>query len=1159
MATHLPLLLNPLLNAIFNNPHPSKTALKEVYTNLSKGWEEGTIILVPNLSVLLNYVDKETGIPYRDLCYSEEFLKDHIITTAEIRNARLFTTFSKKEVLIKKDILFTGKGFKRSLRLKIQSSEYFHNFNNYFEKGRKFMIMHIDYPLYGNPEKSSIMEMITPSNNAAERVVLNEIANDTENDNDEVQSGPEDLIDTIIPSETVKFEQILRTFPLVSKSIGEKFEKLFKKFNVKEAPDTDSLIEIFTETINLSSHIFQTLSPDLVDSILDMSPNLDLNECIFNYVELNLYDKMWNRICELNGDFISPHYDQLEYLSLNQVSLPTAYKHNLTLQTIVEKRISQAITEFKSLDLATNTVAKVKILVKTIRLLSEIDSLTVDADTLVGLLLMVVVHSKIPNIESHLFYIQNFSFHNIDLGLVGYALSTLEGVIYYLKDPENLATLKKSSISNHKVISYIETKELISLKKLADNYNGDAESSLKCRTIDGESILMLAVLSNDYDIWKLLIDYEKINTLEDILADRTINNASLLNVALNFENYEIVDDLIEILLNSCTIEELILYFNMKDTHNRTIGHYLFHYKELITKIGPFINWLDKDCNGQTPLFSICRSYDTPKYGDMIKTVFEAIDKWYKQNGSEFDYEDHIDNRGSTLLHILNSHVGTLLKYQKINLNEANKKSYTPLMMYAKYNRVENIERIIQDDRVDILKPDKNNFTCLDLSKNEKVSELLEKKVMDDKALLVDGKQIGIVRMRSENNEWHIVVRGQIDGTPCTVSHSFSDFKNLIELIKMEFPNTFLPLEYVLKNFKVILNISSFNKLKINRIIEQLNVFLGSLLLNKSFIQYELLWEFLVQKEFNYPALLERTQLKFINFKHDLLNNLPNGTVPAQAHNEHLLLQPEEISEMNFFLKFSVKEIIKLRNGYDKLLKVVNFLFIKSNEFNQSVEIFAKEKAVDVKELIFLQKVWNDTNKESIPSEDVCNLVLYLSLATDEMVRKSNILLNEKIYKWWKLYGELIELNNNYKRFKYVEYKKVSKHEPEEIEGLVEVNEEGFNNLTHDTSFVLNGNGSPTSRKPKPSFLTNFIELKRNKYEAKLLSGITDVKKSLLELNKDMKFSHETLAMEMNNFLIFKTEHLKVTIKQYVKKQIRDLNFKNLMLQRGLEDLRSLNK
>lgn len=1156
MPTHLPLLLNPLLNAVFNNPQPSKSPLKDIYTNLSKGWEDGTVILVPDLNILLNYADKESGIPYRELCYSEEFLKDHIITTNELRNARLFTTFSKKEVLVKKDILFTGKGFRRSLRLKIHSSEYFHNFNDYFEKGRKFMLMHIEAPLYGTPERLNTLDLITPSNNAAERVVLNDISETIQKEENETEVR--NSLDSFVQNETLKFEQILRTFPLVSKSIGEKFETLFRKFNVKDSPDADSLIEVFTETISLSSHIFQLLSPDLIDAILDMSPSLNLNECIFNYVELNLCDKIWNRLCEINGDFLIEHYDDLEFLSLNQVSLPKSFQHNITLYHILEKRISQAITEFKKLELAVTTVFKIKILVNTINLLSNIESVTVDADTLVGLLLMVIVHSKVTNLESHLFYIQNFSFQNIDLGFVGYSLSTLEGVLYYLKDIENIRTLKKYSQNNQRVISYVETKELISLKEIADTYLGNPDSSLKSRTINGESVLMLAVMSNDYDTWKLLIDYEKVNTLEDILSDTTINGASLLNVALNFENYEIVDDLIEILLSSCTVTELIGYLNMKDIHSRTIGHYLFHYKEIIPKVGFLINWLEKDLNGQTPLFSVCRSYDTPKYPEMIRSVFDTVDKWYTQNSSQFDYEDHIDNRGNTLLHILNSQVDVLLKYQRINLNESNRKSYTPLMIYAKYNRAENIEKIIQDERVNILKPDKNNFTCMDQSKNEQVSELLEQQILLKNSPLVSGKQIGVIRIKLENNEWSIVIRGQINGAYYTTTHSFTDFKNLIELIEIEFPNTFLPLEFVSKNFKVNLNMPSFNKLKINKIIEQLNIFLGSLLSNKPFVAHELLWEFLVQKDFNYQSLLNRTQSKFFNFKQDLLNNLPKANDTFELQKDQLLLQPEEISEMNFFLKFSTKEISKLRSTYDKLLKVVNFIFVKTDELNQSIELFTEESSIGMKELDFLKKVWKSSTKEFSTDEDLCNMVLYLSLSADEIVKKSNILLNEKIYKWWKLYGELIELNNNYKRFKYVEVKKANKHEQVEVEGLVDVNEESFNNFTNDTSFTLNDNGSQ-AKKQKPSFLTNFIESKRNKYETKLLAGLHDVKKKLYELNKDMKFSHETLAMEMNNFLIFKTEHLKATMKLYVRKQIKDLKFNNVMLQRGLDDLQSLDK
>lgn len=1156
MPTHLPLLLNPLLNAIFNNPQPFKSPLKDIYTNLSKGWEDGTVILVPSLNILLNYVDKETGIPYKELCYSEEFLKDHIISTDEARNARLFTTFSKKEVLVKKDILFTGKGFKKSLRLKIHSSEYLPNFNDYFEKGRKFMIMHIEAPLFGTPERSSILELITPSSNAAERVTLiDNVDTKPKEDEDDVIDVRKSF-DSNLPNGSAQFEQILRTFPLVSKSIGEKYEILFRKFNVKDSPDADSLIEVFTETINLSSHIFQTLSPELIDAILDNSPSLDLNECIFNYVELNLSDKIWHRLCELNGDFLAPHYEDMDKLSINQVSLPKNFKHNLTLQTMVEKRISQAIKEFNKLDLAVTANERIKIFIDTIDLLSNIESLTVDADTLVGLLLMVVVHSKVPNLESHLFYVQNFCFQNVDIGLVGYSLSTLEGVLYYLKEKENQDTLKRYSKKNKKVISYVETKELISLKKLADVYSDEADSSLKCRTTNGESILMLAVLSNDYDTWKLLIDYEKVNAIEDILADKTVNDANLLNVALNFENYEIVDDLIEILFSSCTIPELISYFNLKDTHSRTIGHYLFHYKELIPKIGPFINWMDKDLNGQTPLFSVCRSYDTPKYSKMLHSVFETVDKWYAQNGTVFDYEDHIDNRGNTLLHILSSHIDILLKYERLNLNEANKKSYTPLMIYAKYNRAENIEKFIEDDRSCIMKPDKNNFTCLDQSKNQQISELLELKILGEIATIVSGKQIGVIRIKLENNEWHIVIRGQIDGEKYCTSHTFTDFINLIELIKFENPNSFLPFDTILKNFQVVLNMSSFNKLKLNKIIDQLNVFLGSLVQNKAFLDHEVLWIFLKNNEFNHTKLLQRAQARFLDFKKEILNSLPQSNGVSK---EQLLLQPEEISEINFFLKFSVKEINKLRNTYDKLVKVVNFMFIKFTEFNESFEIFINEQNGDMKEIKFLQQIWRNANKEFTSDEDLCNSILYLSICNDELVRKTNVLLNEKIYKWWKLYGELIELNNNYKKFKYVELKKANKHDGVEVEGLADVNEESFHSLTSDINFLTNGNSATGPKKQKPSFLTSFIESKRNKYEAKLLAGLTDVKKRLLELSKNMKFSHETLAMEMNNFLIFKMEYLKIILKKYVSKQIKDLKFNNMMLQRGLDDLRALNK
>ena len=1141
MSSHLPLLLHPLLNAIFNNPSPDDSPLREVYPQLLNGWSDGTVILIPPLDLLLNYTEHESEVPYSELCYSQDFVKDHVLVTQENKNAKLFRTLSDKEVLIKKDTLFTGKGFKKSIRLNVLSCEYFQNFTDYFPKGRRFMLMYIDGTLFGTPRRTTSFELISPSTSKTMHVVLSEDSqvkhaprDDAKVNDTDASNGTGDL------QATPRFEQLLRTFPLIAKSVGEQYQDLFRTFSVREAQDLDSLISLFHDAVEQASLIFETLSPELVRLIIDVSPHIDLNECVHNYVELNLHDKIWRRLCELYPDSIGDKYLLLTNISLNQVSLPEKFKSDLKLQSILEKKITKAIVEFQKLELTTDTSSKIEVFVNTIALLSKTDEITIDADTLVGLLLIVVVQTGVPQIANHLLYVQSLSYKEINTGMIGYSLSTFEGLIYYLNDHSNLKSLLNYSETNKRVFEYIDTKELLKLKQIADSFNDEFESSLRSRTVQGESLLMLAIHSNDYDTWKLLIDYEEIFPLEDILADQTVTDINLLNAALNYENFDIIDEIVDILLTSCTNDELIRYLNMKDTHHRTIGHYLFHYQSLIPKLGPFIDWTMKDLNGQTPLFAICRSYDVTNYNELIETVFKTITKWYDDNGSEFDYEDHVDLRGNTLLHILNSKIDVLLQNRRVNVNESNKKRLTPLMVYAKYNRIDNVREILKQPSVEVCKTDKHFFTCLDHSKNSVVSQLIDTHYLNDTIQPVDAKQLGLIRVKLENNIWKIVIRAHYNGTEYFITHPFKDFKHLVEILKMEFPNTFLPLDYSLKNFEMILNFSSFNKLKLNKVIDDLNIFLQALLFNKPMAKSDVLWEFLTQKEFDY---LESSQ-RITTQRQKLLNETWNDIV----------LQPEEISEINFFLKFSAKELMKLRGLYDKLYKVVCFKSRKRIEIKYAMELFADASCGSNRELEYLCKILQDSVKELNFDEELCDKVLYLSLSCETMITRINELMNTKIFRWWKLYGELIELNNTYKKFKFVELRKTHGIEQaNEVAGLVDVNEESFQDLTSSTSF--DSTLTKTTKKPKPGFLTNFIESKRSKFEGKLLTSLKSVKHELSALNKDIKFNHEAIAMEMNNFVNFKTDFLKLIIKKYVKRRIQDTKFSTLMLERGLSDVR----
>ncbi|KAL9117399.1 MAG: hypothetical protein Q9187_006064, partial [Circinaria calcarea] len=121
-----------------------------------------------------------------------------------------------------------------------------------------------------------------------------------------------------------------------------------------------------------------------------------------------------------------------------------AGKHELT------DRLSRGVEEFKKLGVAGSPQEMIEILLatqKTITMASKGDiddkggaisekptsMLTMNADTLVSLLLVVVIRSQVRHLQARLAYMRSFIFiEDVEGGEIGYALSTFEAVLSYL-------------------------------------------------------------------------------------------------------------------------------------------------------------------------------------------------------------------------------------------------------------------------------------------------------------------------------------------------------------------------------------------------------------------------------------------------------------------------------------------------------------------------------------------------------------------------------------------------------------------------------------------------------------------------------------------------------------------------------------------------------
>ena len=104
------------------------------------------------------------------------------------------------------------------------------------------------------------------------------------------------------------------------------------------------------------------------------------------------------------------------------------------------------------------------------------DDLTINADTLVSMLLIVVVRSSMRKLQARLSYMRHFIFiDDIESGELGYALSTFEAVLSYLA--KNSAGLRRASKQNRRLWQATKTGDVKTLASIfrpsgaADNEN----------------------------------------------------------------------------------------------------------------------------------------------------------------------------------------------------------------------------------------------------------------------------------------------------------------------------------------------------------------------------------------------------------------------------------------------------------------------------------------------------------------------------------------------------------------------------------------------------------------------------------------------------------------------------------------------------------------
>ncbi|KAK4648427.1 uncharacterized protein QC761_109950 [Podospora bellae-mahoneyi] len=932
---------------------------------------------------------------------------------------KMYGTVNGRSLVVKDGGVYTNKGFKA-----LAQANLLHETLWYPDTldPRQFLIYFINRPLVGSWEEVRIVPAVppppSPSPSLAEgglrKVLLGEGGTKTTRKKD-IKS----------------FHELLVNFPSIAKQMQGGLEKLFREFTIvferilppppppsgKTVPEGEpgkgvgvageegtngnaAPENVLTED---DEEVMRTSLETAVTTAIDLFQNVDkqqltllgattdltgpvVERLIERYIAENVHHLLFPRIAGLRRQDdleLEAKIRQMNNIDISQLGI--AIDGGMKAKREVVSRLGNAVEEFRKMPNASCPQEMMEILLATTkaatqfsegtatqgqpRSATEKPAMTINADTLVSLLLYVVIKAQIKHLQARLAYIRHFVFiDDVESGEMGYALSTFEAVLSYL-DRES-GGLRRASRRNKALWDAVSKGDMPELRKILeptedaiedeDDYgssrwrrrsstgwsftngassttlaasdrfsvgsglghvfpfqNGSAETleqpppkrikkvSMDTRSMSsgseisfrslpmsigtftsgiegdtsierlvqtqdakGESVLMMAIQHGQPQVLKYLLSFRQYYTAPVILEDQDNEETTLFSAAVQLGNAEVINGLLDYILDSTGDDNKIKeYLARQDTWGRSAAHYLFHAPFLIGRIGRLLPWRQKDKNGQTPLFALCRSYDNPNYYTMVEEGLEIATKC-QGDGQPLHIDDHVDQKGNTLLHIVNEPKLALKILQQCDLdvNATNEKRFTALMLASKYGRFDMVRTLFGDPRVDTAARELRGLTAVELAKDDDLRNKIDDLVLFSLSHgSSDSRTTGVVRsFFVEDGTIRFVLKS---GAPVdehsyavtTCRRSLADFEHLAKLLQMENPASWIPSLADLRSPTQIPSRPSRAVLKDLQI--RMDWFLKVLLAHPTFSTHEMLWEFFLVPDLQLDQMAERSKLK----------------------------------------------------------------------------------------------------------------------------------------------------------------------------------------------------------------------------------------------------------------------------------------------------------
>lgn len=196
---------------------------------------------------------------------------------------------------------------------------------------------------------------------------------------------------------------------------------------------------------------------------------------------------------------------QMAHLDVSQVGIVIGHGRQGKAQLL--KRLARGVKEFRRLSAAKSPQDMIEILVATQKAVTnteptfsagnerkyhdnwtivseKLNSVAMNADTLVSLLLVVVIRSQIRHLQARLIYMRNFIFiEDVESGEIGYALSTFEAVLSYLVSDSG--GLRRASRRNNRLWKAARSGDLSALRVLLEPNKSHDEFHLGSSIVGG--------------------------------------------------------------------------------------------------------------------------------------------------------------------------------------------------------------------------------------------------------------------------------------------------------------------------------------------------------------------------------------------------------------------------------------------------------------------------------------------------------------------------------------------------------------------------------------------------------------------------------------------------------------------------------------------------